>query len=78
MHNILESDFSDFILALNLSQTEYIVVVGYAVIMHGYYRTTNDLDVWVNKTTENYVRLSKAYAIFGMPFNTSQKSPWPS
>lgn len=35
--------------------------------MHGYFRTTQDLDVWINKTSENYKLLSKAFAIFGMP-----------
>lgn len=68
MPDIFESDFKDFISALNFSATEYIIVGGYAVILHGYYRTTNDLDVWVNKTPENYLKLRKAYAIFGMPF----------
>lgn len=67
MLNIFESDFSDFIAALNFSGTEYIVVGGYAVIIHGYYRTTQDLDIWVNKTPENHLKLSKAFAIFGMP-----------
>lgn len=65
--NIFESDFRDFIDALNVSKTEYIVVGGYAVIMNGYYRTTQDLDIWVNKTPENYIRLRKGFAIFGMP-----------
>lgn len=67
MPDIFESDFSDFLNALNITSTEYIVVGGYAVIIHGYYRTTQDLDVWVNKTPENYIKLAKAYAIFGMP-----------
>ena len=67
MSNIFESDFSDFISALNTTGTEYIVVGGYAVIMHGYYRTTQDLDIWVHKTKGNYQKLSKAFAIFGMP-----------
>lgn len=67
MPDIFKSDFSDFLNALNITSTEYIVVGGYAVIMHGYYRTTQDLDVWVNKTAENYVKLAKAYAVFGMP-----------
>ncbi|MBC7934598.1 MAG: hypothetical protein H7Y86_04460 [Rhizobacter sp.] len=34
--------------------------------MHGYYRTTQDLDIWVNKTPDNYTKLKKAFAIFGM------------
>ncbi len=67
MPDIFESDFSDFILALNMSGTAYLVVRGYAVIIHGYYRTTQDLDIWVDKTPENYLKLSKAFAIFGMP-----------
>ena len=67
MKNIFESDFRDFLFALNTSSTEYIVVGGYAVIMHGYYRTTMDMDIWVNKTEVNYTKLSKAFAIFGMP-----------
>ncbi len=67
MQNIFQSDFSDFISALNISATEYIIVGGYAVILHGYYRTTNDLDIWVNKTPENHIKLSKAFAIFAMP-----------
>ena len=67
MPDIFQSDFQDFLLALNHSGTEYLVVGGYAVIMHGYYRTTQDLDIWVNKTQENHVKLSKAFSIFGMP-----------
>ena len=67
MSDIFESDFSDFIHALNISNTEYLIVGGYAVIIHGYFRTTQDLDIWVNKTSENYLKLTKAFAIFGMP-----------
>lgn len=67
MPDIFESDLRDFVFALNVSSTEYILVGGYAVIIHGYYRTTRDMDIWVNKTKENYVKLSKAFAIFGMP-----------
>ncbi len=67
MPDIFQSDFNDFIFALNNSGTQYLVVGGYAVILHGYYRTTQDLDIWVKKTPENHLRLSKAFAIFGMP-----------
>jgi hypothetical protein len=67
MPDIFESDFNDFIAALNISATEYIIVGGYAVILHGYYRTTKDLDIWVRKTAENHIKLRKAFATFGMP-----------
>ncbi len=43
-----------------------MLVGGYAVIFHGYNRTTGDLDIWVKADSENYKRLQKAFSIFGM------------
>ena len=43
------------------------MVGGYSVILHGYNRTTGDLDIWVNPTVENYSRLVRAFSKFGMP-----------
>lgn len=37
------------------------------MILHGYIRSTADMDVWVNKTTENYLCLKKALQKFGAP-----------
>ena len=54
MGNIFNGDFQDFITALNNNEVEYILVGGYSVILHGYSRTTGDLDIWVNKKSENY------------------------
>ena len=53
--NIFNDDFKDFILYLNQNEVEYIVVGGYAVIIRGYSRSTGDIDIWVNKTEENYI-----------------------
>ena len=53
--NIFNDDFKDFILYLNLNEVEYIVVGGYAVIIRGYSRSTGDIDIWVNKTEENFI-----------------------
>ncbi len=66
MGNILHEDFIDFIAALNNRQVEYIVVGGYSVILHGYSRTTGDLDIWVNKTNVNYNKLLEAFHDFGL------------
>src|ERR1700754_3219108 len=66
MGNIFNDDFRDFITALNNQQVEYILVGGYSVILHGYSRTTGDLDIWVNKTKENYIRLTRTFYEFGM------------
>ena len=67
MANIFNEDFRDFIDALNKHEVEYLLVGGYAVILHGYRRSTGDMDVWVNVTAENHKRLLKAYLVFGLP-----------
>ncbi len=66
MGTIFNSDFRDFIQALNNQHVQYILVGGYAVILHGYRRVTGDMDIWVNRTKENYVKLSRAFAEFGL------------
>ena len=66
-NNIFNQDFQDLIEAFNTHQVEYILVGGYAVIVHGYNRSTGDLDLWVNATEENYENLVRAFATFGMP-----------
>ena len=65
--NIFNEDFQDFISALNNNEVEYILVGGYSVILHGYSRTTGDLDIWVNKEKGNYLKLVKAFKEFKMP-----------
>ena len=67
MGNIFESDFRDFIQSLNDNNVDYLLVGGYAVILHGYRRTTGDLDIWVNRTEENYKKLAAAFYEFGLP-----------
>jgi hypothetical protein len=67
MSNVFNVDFQDFISALNQSDVSYMLVGGYAVILHGYARTTGDMDIWVQPTRENYQRLVKAFQVFGMP-----------
>ena len=54
MADLFNQDFQDFIGALNKAAVEYILVGRYAVILHGYIGSTADMDVWVNKTLENY------------------------
>jgi hypothetical protein len=64
--NIFNPDFQDFIEALNVCEVAYILVGGYSVILHGYNRTTGDMDIWVNPTKENYDRIIAAFTRFGM------------
>ncbi|MBC7447984.1 MAG: nucleotidyltransferase [Hymenobacteraceae bacterium] len=67
MADLLHPDFQDFLRALTDCEVRYVLVGGYSVILHGYARTTGDLDVWVERTAENYARLEKAFHRFGMP-----------
>ena len=66
MADLFNEHFRDFINALNNHKVEYVLVGGMAVILHGYIRGTGDMDVWVNKTKENYFRLKTAFNEFGM------------
>ena len=65
--NLFNDDFKDLINALNTFEVEYILIGGYSVILHGYSRTTGDLDIWVNKTEVNYRKMEKAFNLFGIP-----------
>jgi hypothetical protein len=67
MGNIFQTDFRDFLTALNDQEVRYILVGGFSVILHGYARTTGDMDIWVERSTENYLKLKKAFLQFGMP-----------
>ncbi|MFI5222053.1 MAG: DUF6036 family nucleotidyltransferase [Bacteroidia bacterium] len=67
MGSIFNQDFIDFIDAFNQNKVEYILVGGFSVIAHGFGRSTGDMDIWVNKTGENYDRIVLAFNQFKMP-----------
>jgi hypothetical protein len=75
MGNIFNEDFRDFISALNDNDVKYVLVGGYSVILHGYSRTTGDMDIWVSRTSENYSKLLKAFHQFKMSvFDMTEKN----
>jgi len=67
VNNIFNEDFKEFIVLLNKFEVEYILVGGYAVILHGYVRTTGDLDIWLKRSPENYLKFLNAASKFGLP-----------
>ncbi|MEL6717672.1 MAG: hypothetical protein AAFO82_07160 [Bacteroidota bacterium] len=77
-NNIFNTDFQDFLNALNKNEVEYILIGGYAVILYGYRRTTGDLDIWVNRTEENYDKIVNAFHDFGMPIFDMSKEKFMS
>lgn len=62
---LLPPEFKRLLSALNSSNVEYLVVGGYAVIYHGYVRTTGDFDVWVALNQENAAKVEAAIRSLG-------------
>ncbi|WP_282787016.1 DUF6036 family nucleotidyltransferase [Flavobacterium croceum] len=67
MPNLFNIDFLEFLQLLDKHEVDYLLVGGYAVILHGYGRSTGDMDLWINKTTQNYNKLKLVYQDFGVP-----------
>lgn len=67
MSNLFNKDFTDFLLALNEQDVEYLLIGGYTVILYGNPRTTGDLDIWLKNSTENRIKVIKACFAFGLP-----------
>ncbi len=73
MGNIFNDDFRDFIHQLNNNEVRYILVGGYSVILHGYTRTTGDMDIWIDRTLENYNKIKRAAPLLVLsPTSVSQ------
>ena len=62
---LLPKDFADFLKLLNSHRVEYLLIGGYAVCYHGYYRNTNDIDFWVAVSPKNAAKLVKVIKEFG-------------
>lgn len=66
MINIFNQDFQEYVRLLNEYDVEYMLVGGMAVNIHGYRRTTGDMDLFINPTKENHHKLRKVHGDFGM------------
>ena len=62
---MLTKDFKEFIQLLNVKKVEYLLVGGYAVILHGYPRYTGDIDFWINPAPQNAKRVIEVLDQFG-------------
>ncbi|MEO7309457.1 MAG: hypothetical protein ABIX01_03595 [Chitinophagaceae bacterium] len=59
---IFNQDFREIIASLNDFDVHYVLIGGYS-------RSTGDMDIWVEKTSENYKKLMTAFYHFGLPTN---------
>jgi hypothetical protein len=63
--DVLDSDLINFWKALNQYDVKYIMIGGFAVNLHGFARTTADLDIWLKDEINNRKNLGKALLQFG-------------
>lgn len=49
--------------ALNAEGVRYVLIGGFAVILHGFVRATKDIDLLVDATSDNVQRLKRAMAV---------------
>lgn len=63
----LTESFEEILTAFNKHKVNYLIAGGYAVIFHGYGRTTGDLDIWVKPTEENKEKIIAAFKSIGYP-----------
>jgi hypothetical protein len=60
----LPPDFSELLKLLNARGVEYLIIGGWAVVAHGYYRLTADFDLWIASSRENAERLQTVIEAF--------------
>ena len=61
----IEKDFEDFVKQLNQEKVKYCIIGCMATNLHGRPRYTGDLDIFVEPTVENSVKMHKAIKEFG-------------
>jgi predicted nucleotidyltransferase len=55
--NFTHQAHQEMVFALLDHQVDFLLIGGYAVIYHGYVRTTGDMDIWIRPTNENKNKL---------------------
>lgn len=63
----MNDDWLDMLEVLLRSEARFLVVGAHALAVYGVPRGTQDLDLWVEPTTENANRVWRALAEFGAP-----------
>jgi hypothetical protein len=70
----INSDFRDLLRSFNAAGVRYLIVGGYAVMVHTEPRYTKDLDLWIDPVEENARRMIQALLEFGAPTADIQPS----
>ena len=63
----LPQDFEDLLVELCEADAEFLLVGGWAVILYGHVRATDDMDIFVRPAEDNSLRVTSALKSFGAP-----------
>jgi hypothetical protein len=63
--DVLDDELIQFWRVLNACGVRYIMVGGLAIRFHGYNRSTDDLDMWLDDSLENRQKLRQAFKELG-------------
>jgi hypothetical protein len=63
----LPEDFRDLLVELCEAKAEFLLIGGWAVVLYGHVRATDDLDIFVRASPENSARVYAALEAFGAP-----------
>jgi hypothetical protein len=71
----LPQDFTDLLMELCEAEAEFLLVGGWAVILYGHVRATDDMDIFVRPTATNSQRVFAALEAFGAPLRAHGVAP---
>lgn len=63
----MNEDYRDILQALIAEHARFLIVGAHALALHGYPRSTVDIDIWIDATEDNARRVWRALAEFGAP-----------
>ena len=67
--------YRELLQLLNELEVQYLIVGGYAMMKYTEPRYTKDLDLWVDNSAENSMRVFEALKKFGAPLEGDQITP---
>jgi hypothetical protein len=71
----LPQDFADLLIELCEAKAEFLLVGGWAVILYGHVRATDDMDIFVRASDSNSQRVFAALESFGAPLRAHSVEP---
>ena len=71
----LPQDFSDLLIELCEAHADFLLVGGWAVILYGHVRATDDMNIFVRPSAANSERVFAALEAFGAPLQAHAVAP---